>query len=41
MNSNGQGTDKEKETQEKGVCMFLLWKRAAVLLDLPLRFSDL
>jgi hypothetical protein len=41
MNSNGQGKDKEKETQEKGVYMFLLRDKAAVLLDLPLWFSDL
>jgi len=41
MNNNGQGTDKEKETQEKGVCMFLLREKAAVLLDLPMWFSNL
>jgi hypothetical protein len=41
MNGNGQGKDKEKKTQEKGVCVFLLREKTAVLLDLPLWFSDL
>jgi hypothetical protein len=41
MNRYGQGKDREKKTQEKGVCMLLLREKAAVLLDLPLRFSDL
>jgi hypothetical protein len=32
---------KEKATKETGISMQLLWQKAALLLDLPLRFSDL